>query len=192
MKLARMFRTALLCGILVILAAGSVRAQSDGPPRNVYDERMVKAAFIYNFAKFTDWPQEAFESADSPLRVCVLGTNTLGTAISTIVGKTVKTRPVVASQIPDAKLSAGCHVIFVSKTKRSELPAILDVLHARPLLLISDMPNFARLGGTINLYKRKSRLRFKINLEAAGKAGLRLSSKMLKLGEIVTTQAAGR
>lgn len=190
MKLLRLARSFVLCGILAISAAGPVRAQDDGPA--VYDERLVKAAFIYNFAKFTDWPQDAFESADSPLRICVLGANTLGSAMSTIVGKTVRARPVVASQVPTAGAARGCHVVFVGKSRRADLPAIIETLAERPTLLVSDMKNFARLGGTINLYKRKSRLRFQVNIGAASKAGLRLSSKMLKLGEIVTTQAAGR
>ena len=152
-------------------------------------EYLIKAVFLYNFAKFTTWPTESFPDPQAPLRLCILGEDAFGAAMESIEGKSIKGRPLAVIRIAQVADAVRCHILFISTSEEERLRAILDDLHERPILTISDMPNFARAGGTINLKTVEDRIRFDINVDAANAADLRLSSKLLRLGNIVSTGA---
>ena len=152
-------------------------------------EYLLKAAFLYNFAKFTTWPAEAFPGPQTPLRVCILGEDAFGAAMESIEGKSVKQRPLAVIRITQVSDAERCHILFVGTSEEARLRAILDDLHERPILTISDMPNFARAGGTINLKTVDDQIQFDINVDAANAADLKLSSKLLRLANIVSTGA---
>ncbi len=190
----RRFAAAAIAACTIGLAGGVSETLAgmyshSAPSAQSSREYMIKAAFLYNFAKFTTWPIEAFSDPQTPLRLCIIGEDPFGTAMESIEGKSIKNRPLAVIRIAQVADAERCHTLFVSSSERERLRAILDDLRERPILTISDIPNFARAGGTINLKTVEGRIRFDINVDAANAAGLRLSSKLLRLGNIVSRDA---
>ena len=147
-------------------------------------EYRVKAALLYKFAIFTEWPDKAFAGPAAPLQVCVLGKDPFGAALNTIVGRMVNQRQVVTSQFAGVQGVERCHVVFVSRSEEGRLAEILKHLRNQPVLVVADMQNFARAGGIVTLKLENKKLRFEINVRSAARAGLKLSSRLLMLAEI--------
>ena len=148
-------------------------------------EYLIKAAFLYNFAKFTEWPAGSFPDSAAPLDVCVFGEDPFGGALESIAGKTIRGRRVAVHRVASIEAGAACHLLFISASEATRLAGILDSLRGRPVLTIAEMPGFARSGGIINLKTNADdRIRFEINNGIARRVGLRLSSKLLNLAEI--------
>ncbi len=176
------------------IAAGGVRDARAGPPEERrttsagLPEYTVKAAFVYNFARFTEWPDAAFQDAASPLRLCVLGQDPFDGALNSIAGKTVGDRelrvsyPIWASEVGD------CHILFISESAGSRLTEIVTHLDGSPVLTIGDTPETARSGGIIGLENVENRIRFQVNLDAAQRSGLRLSSRILDLATSIHSE----
>ena len=190
----RRFVFLLIGGSMLAIVTGSAdaRAASDSPSpaaTAASREYLLKAAFLYNFAKFTTWPAKAFPGPQTPLRVCILGEDSFGAAMESIEGKNIKERPVAVIRIAQVSDAERCHILFISTSEEERLRVILDNLPERPILTVSDMPNFARAGGAINLKTVEDQIRFDINVDVANAADLRLSSKLLRLGNIISTGA---
>jgi hypothetical protein len=146
-------------------------------------EYEVKAAFIYHFAKFVSWPGE---SKSDPLIIGVLGNDPFGKIWEEIRRKTVRGRPIVVNLCGnDLGLAKKCQVVFISRVDREKLKIILGQLFEKPVLTIADLPLFAETGGMIGFYSHENKVRFAINLESCKKAGLAVSSNLLKLARIV-------
>jgi YfiR/HmsC-like len=141
----------------------------------------VKAAFLYNFAKFTDWPAGSFAGDLAPLTICVLGDNPFGNAFNSIRSKTIKNRPAAVREIPAVDAVGGCHVLFISASEQPRIEAILTSLGKRNVLTVSDMKQFAASGGMIGFVTVDEKIRFEINARASNRAGLNVSSQILKL-----------
>jgi len=149
-------------------------------------EYLVKAAFLYNFAKFVHWPETAFRSPDEPVLLCILGTSPFGNALKTIEKSEV---------IPERNLSvklcknigevSGCHMLFISSSESENLSSILSAIQTMPMLTVSDSKGFAQRGVMINLVRIDNKMRFEINTEAVNKMPFTLSSNLLKLAIIV-------
>ena len=147
-------------------------------------EARVKAAFLLNFARYVEWPENAFASTNSPIVIGVLGQDRLGRNLDlTVEGKTVEKRPVHVKRGRRVDDLNGCHVVFVCASERDRLRTTLVQLQTKPVLTVSDMDGFATDGGMILLKKKQGMMRFDINREAAEKAGLKISSKLLKLAD---------
>jgi hypothetical protein len=160
---------------------GAALAAAEEPAR----EYRIKAAFIYNFAKFTRWPASSFADGEAPLAFCIYGDDPFGGALDMVAGKTIRGRKVAVRRIAEIAAGDGCHLLFISDSEAERLTAILAALDDRPVLTVADMPNFARAGGIINLKTtRENKLRFEINTGTARRAGLKISSKLLNLAEI--------
>jgi hypothetical protein len=150
------------------------------------DEYRVKAAFLYNFAKFVEWPPQAFLSANTPLVICVLGQNPFGRSLDEAVdGKVVEDRKLVVRQFADIRQVSGCHILFVSSSERKYLRAILGDLKESGVLTVGETEGFTAEGGVITLWLEGDRVRFEINLDAASRQKLRISSRLLSLARIV-------
>ena len=160
--------------------AGSVRPMENS---GAFPEYLIKAAYLYKFALFTDWPESAFADAVAPLRVCVLGKDPFGPTLETIVGRKVGDRQVVTSYYAGVEGAEHCHVLFISRSEKKRLAGILGYLQKRPVLVIADTPNFIQAGGIINLTIVEKKIRFEINARMAERAGLKLSSKLLRMAE---------
>lgn len=163
------------------LGVAQAAAAAEEPTR----EYLIKAAFLYNFAKFTRWPDGSFPDSAASLDICVFGDDPFGAALDTIAGKTIRGRAVAVHRVASVEAGAACHLLFISASEMPRLTAILEALTGRPVLTIADMPDFARAGGIINLKtNEQDKLRFEINAGIAKRAGLRISSKLLSLAEI--------
>jgi len=170
-----------LLGSPIAGLGGVAPATAEEPPR----EYLIKAAFLYNFAKFTHWPDSSFSDAETPLDICVFGEDPFGGALDAIAGKTIRGRTVAVRRVASVEAGAACHLLFISDSELPRLKAILETLTGRPVLTIADMPDFARAGGIISLKtNEQDKLRFEINAGIAKRAGLRISSKLLSLAEI--------
>lgn len=165
-----------------VLWGGVARAAAEEPAR----EHRVKVAFIYNFAKFTRWPAGSFADGEAPLEFCIYGEDPFGGALDAVAGKTIRGRQVAVRRIAAVEAGAGCHLLFIGASEAGRLTGILAVLKDWPVLTVADMPGFSRAGGIINLKTvEEDRLRFEINTGTARRAGLKISSKLLSLAEII-------
>lgn len=150
------------------------------------DEYRVKAAFLYNFAKFVEWPAGEFKGPDDPVTICVLGRGPLGPLLEQAVsGKQIEGHPLVAREITETRDAAVCQILFVAAGEKKRLPAILDQLKAGSVLTVGETQNFATGGGVINFKLEDGKVRLEVNLHAAERAKLRISSKLLSLAKIV-------
>ena len=176
-----------ICLALLALGAPGARFGALAPAAAAETSReyLIKAAFLYNFAKFTEWPAGSFPDSAAPLDVCVFGEDPFGGALESIAGKTIRGRRVAVHRVASIEAGAACHLLFISASEATRLAGILESLRGRPVLTIAEMPGFARSGGIINLKTNPDdRIRFEINIGIARRVGLRLSSKLLKLAEI--------
>ncbi len=176
----RWMKVPLLSVAMAVLFGGSVaRGQTAG-------EYELKAAFLFNFAQFVDWPARAFADASSPLVIGVLGDDPFHGALERATqGETINKRKLLVShyrRIEDAKT---CHILFISKSENGRLTEILSSLRGTNILTVGDAEQLARRGGIIDFTMEGNKVRFEINVEAARRAELKVSSKLLKLGKIV-------
>lgn len=168
-------RLVLLVWLLV--SASGVSAQKVG------DEAVVKAAFLFNFVKFTEWD---VLPAGAPVVLCVVGDNAVMAAVSDAVkGQQVAGRGLDVTRPRDGAAWSSCQMLFIAGAEVGRSSIALDRLRERPVLTVSDGVAFARTGGIIELYREGDRMRFAINPGAAERAGLRISSRLLGLAKII-------
>jgi len=163
---------------------------SAGDDPVVNREYLIKAALLYNFAKFAEWPVDAFDGAGTPLRICILGDDPFGAALDALVGKQVHERPLTIARIRALAETARCHILFVSASETAQLTEILDYVGRRPILTVADFSRFAQAGGIIGLKTVDNHSRIEVNIDAVNRSGLKLSSKLLRLAETVGARAA--
>jgi hypothetical protein len=152
------------------------------------DEYQVKAAYMYNFAKFVDWPVNTFDSQAQPIVFCVLGQTPLSGALEqALAGKVVDHRPLLFRQLTDSKQAGKCQVLFIGSPDRKPLRQILDEVRSFNLLTVGEVEGFTNQGGVIRFVLDAGRVRLEFNLDAADDAKLRISSKLLSLGKTIRT-----
>ncbi|HKX29309.1 MAG TPA: YfiR family protein [Blastocatellia bacterium] len=157
-------------------------------------EYQVKAAFLFNFAKFIEWPPETFTPGNAPLILGVLGDDPFGDIIDqTISGKTVNGRQLVVKRLKWGQNLKECQILFISASERKRLPQICEMLKGASVLTVSEVEKFAQQGGIINLVMEENKVRFDINTNVAEQARLKISSKLLALAKsIIGEHRAGR
>ena len=158
-----------------------------GNAAEISREYLIKSAILYNFAKFASWPATAFSTPGAPLRVCVLGDDPFGAALDTLNGKQVRNRPLATARITDEHDAHQCHILFVSTSETKRLPKLLEYLGQHPILTVADINRFAASGGIIALKEVDNRSRIEVNMDAANQAGVKLSSKLLRLADMTNT-----
>src|ERR1035438_7361041 len=147
-------------------------------------EYEVEAAYLSNFGMFVEWPPRA--TANESFNVCVFGQDPFGAMLDgALKGETIGGAPMAAKRLAGIEESAGCRILFISSSKEAQLPSVLTALGTANVLTVSDMAGFTRRGGMIQFVLDGNRVRFEINLNAAQRAGLGLSSQLLKLATAV-------
>jgi len=150
------------------------------------DEYQVKAAYMYNLAKFVEWPADAFESPSQPIVFCVLGQTPLSRPLeAALAGKVVDQRPLVFRQLTDSKQAGDCKVLFIHLPDKVRLRQILDQVKSLHILTVGESEDFTQEGGIVRFLLDAGRVRLEFNLDAAGDAKLHVSSKLLSLGRTV-------
>jgi len=174
---------ALLC---VLLSVPALHAQNAKPTD--YD---VKAAYLYNFGRFVEWPAQVTTTKSGHFTVCVLGQDPFGPRLdSTLAGETIGGKSIVAKRISSPQESDDCQILFLSPAESGRAKKIFAELDKRAVLTVSDMPEFAQLGGMIQFVLEGKRVRFEVNLAATQRAGLTLSSELLKVATTVRKNSA--
>lgn len=148
-------------------------------------EYQIKAAFLHKFANFVDWPDEAFANDKSSFTICILGTDPFGAALDSISGKTVKEKKVVIKRLRTVQELEPCAILFVSSSERSRLSEVLQAVQGQHVLTVGEMDRFAQSGGAIRFKLVNNKVRFDINVDAAQRAGLKISSKLLSVSDVV-------
>jgi hypothetical protein len=172
-------RLALLTGLLAVPAL----AQSSPTPS---PEHVVKAAFLYNFTRFVEWPAAPVDCTTAPLNIAVLGQDPFGPALDrTVAGRRVGSQPIRVQRLRRAAEIEPCTLLFVTAAESERLAEVLGALRGRPVLVVGESPGFARRGGAIGFHVDGKRVRFETNRQAAAAAGLTLSSRLLALASAV-------
>jgi hypothetical protein len=162
-------------------AASSVDGEQPKPT-----ESQVQVAYLYNFAKFVQWPPNAAESQSGSFNICVFGQDPFGSILNaTLAGETIRGKGVVAKRIMDAHEGVNCQILFISSSEDTRLKKILEALNKAAVLTVSDMPQFSQRGGMIQFVLEGNRVRFEVDLTATQNAGLSLSSELLKVAAAV-------
>ena len=188
-RIARMVAVAGTCAMVLFGLGIGAAAGAEKAPSSGYSEYQVKAAFLYNFAKFTKWPSGTYADASAPLVVCVLGKDAFGKALDSLAGKRINGRPVAVSRFARAKEAVQCQVVFISESEEDRIPEIVGYLAGRPVLTVCNAPSCTRFRGTIHLKAVAQKIRFAIDIDCARAAGLKLNSKFLALAEKFAREA---
>lgn len=177
-----MFACLRHCAALIALL-GLVSPAARAAPA-IAEENALKAAFIYNFAKFSEWPEEQWNRA-ARLRICVIGNGTdLTEAVAALESKPpVRGKTVDVRLLARADESSQCHILVI--TGRISVLPVIQSLGSAPVLTVGEADGFASAGGVIGLYMEGDRVRFEANPDAAQRAGLKLSSQILRLARLV-------
>jgi hypothetical protein len=153
------------------------------------DEYKIKAVFLYNFAQFVEWPDKAFSSGEPGLVIGVLGDDPFGPYLDeTVRGEKVNEKPLIINRYQKVSDIGTCHILFVSQSTKEKQEEIVSQLKGKTVLTVSDAPNFTRRGGMIRFVNEENKIKIRINLEAAKAEGLIISSKLLRIAEIVKSQ----
>jgi hypothetical protein len=166
---------AALCGAAALLVSGAARADSLEYP--------IKAAFLYKFGSYVEWPSGAFAAPSAPLILCVTGRDPFGAVLDqTVSGRTVGTHPVVIRRMPTASRGAGCHIAFLGGSAEQPVAESARAFAGAPVLTVTEG---AETPGAIRLMVKDNRVRFEIDQRAAQLAGVAISSKLLNLAVAV-------
>ena len=148
-------------------------------------EYQVKAAFLYNFAKFVEWPDKASPKRSHTIIIGVLGESSTSEALEPFMDRQVKSYKTVVKHFKKPRDLTFCHILFISASEEPRLEGILKTLRGSNILTVGEVKGFSQLGGIINFIIVENKVRFEINVKAAEEAGLNMSSKLLKLARIV-------
>jgi hypothetical protein len=170
----------LIC-LVVLSPCGPARA--DPGPREA-SEYQLKAAFLLNFGRFTEWPP-AGEST-GPINLCVVGRDPFGTDLDQIVSnQSIHGRPIKIVRVSSGAPPSNCQILFVGPVDKQKVGELLSDVRQSPTLTVSDIPGFTNNGGMIQFLVEGQHIQFLINLQAASQAGLKISSKLLKIAKLV-------
>lgn len=173
----------LLVAAACVLAFGALESRAATPTAK---EHEVKAAFLLNFAQYVEWPPAAFPPPAAPIIIGILGDDPFGNVLDqTVRDETVKNRPIAIHRSRQVEHLKHCHLIFISKSERGRLAHIFASLAGRHCLTVGETDRFAHNGGIINFRLQGANVRFEVNLDAARRSGLTISSKLLRLAIII-------
>lgn len=171
-------RVGVVFSAAVVIAGLTVPASA----QQSVDEAALKAAFVFNFIKFVDWPDGAFGSPDAPISVCrwSQASRLPGLDGKTAKGRAIRVQPWAAQDKVD-----GCHVVYVDGRSQKQAALVVDRTAGRAILSVGDFGEFAHRGGLISLTRVGDRLSFSINVDAMRRSNLKVSSQLLNLAKIV-------
>lgn len=179
-----------------VLAALALSACAISPPHAAAQlelesvaEYQVKAAFLFSFAKFVDWPDSSFADAQAPIVIGVLGDNPFGDDLDRLVaGQTVKNRSIRIGKHRFGDDLRACHILFISESEHTRVPQVLASLQGASVLTVSDIDGFAKGGGVMQFILEEDRVHFVVNLDSATRAKLKINSKLLALAQVIGTK----
>ena len=174
---------------VLVLAIGLVFAAHSTHAQERSREYQLKAIFLYNFTQFVEWPATAFQEKNSPLVIGILGKDPFGDYLDeTVKNEKIGDHPLVVSRFDNVEDITVCHILFVNVEEKSAVRSALHKLAGHAILTVGDTDYFIREGGMVRFVPDNNKIRMQINLEAARETGLLISSKLLRLAEIVSSK----
>jgi hypothetical protein len=171
--------------IMVWLIACSQNVQAQAPTR----EYQLKAVFLYNFTQFVNWPDNAFENDQSPLVIGVMGENPFGNyLVQTVAGEKINGRPMIVQHFKNDEEIKSCHILFINIREAGTVEQVLTAVQGKNILTVSDHADFIKQGGMIQ-FVTSNKIKLRVNMDACKKTGIVLSSKLLRLAEIIKNPA---
>jgi hypothetical protein len=183
MILMRCRKAVAAAGLLAVLltAGNSAIGQENG-----FSENHVKALFLYNFAKYVQWPDEVFSNPGAPITIGIVGDDNFGRNLRDVVqGRTINGRGFAIKHLLATDDPAGCQILFISNSESSHIAQILTNAAAKPVLTVGEDKAFSEDGGIIDFVLKNGNVRLEINLDSADKAGLKISSRLLSVADSV-------
>lgn len=176
---------------LVLLCAAALAGWSAGAAEDATSlEQRVKAAFLYQFASYVEWPAQSFAQPDTPVTIAVMGAEPLAAELKQLAaGRTVGGRKVEVRQARPGEPLAGIHILFVGGAENARLAQIVQTAKPRPMLIVTEAEGALKQGSMINFIIVERRVRFEVALDSVEKNGLRLSSRLLAVAQQVKTGA---
>ena len=179
---ARTARSWALPLAVLLLAGPGLAAQAARA-----SEYQLKAVFLFNFAQFVDWPADAFPDADTPVVIGILGDDPFeGLLDQTVRDERLRGRPFQVRRYQSVDEIKTCHILFIRRPDGARLEETLARLKNRPILTVSDVDGFAERGGMIRFVTDRNRIRLQVNPESVDAAHLTISSKLLRVAEVIT------
>lgn len=183
-------RTLLVSVTLFLLLVWLMAFPAYGANDGTDIEQRVKAAFLYKFASYVDWPAIAFPKADTPFTIAVTGSETIAAELVQLVaGRTAQGRSITVKRIAPGDPLGGVHILFVGRSESERLAQWVQEAKAHSILMVTDMHGSLGQGSAINFVQADRRVRFEISLDAAEKSSLRMSSRLLSVAQRVYTGA---
>ena len=165
----------------ILFGVSGLSAQKSKP-----QEYEVKATYLYNFARFVEWPLSSAAAKSNSFAICVLGQDPFGPALDAIVaGESIDGKAVLAKRVSKPQDAVSCRVLYISSSEDSRLKEVLAALDKSGVLTVSDIPQFSQRGGMIEFTLEGNTVRFEVNLAVAENTGLTLSSELLKVAVTV-------
>lgn len=153
---------------------------------NYAQEYQVKAVFLYNFTHFIDWPKEAFESQYTPFVIGIIGNDPFGPFIeTTIEGERIGSHVIRSQRFRSISEIKDCHILYIASKDPDEIKNILEMVEGKNILTVGDTPNFTRWGGMIRFFTEQGKIRLQINNTVAKAEGLKISSKLLRVAQVI-------
>lgn len=151
----------------------------------------IKAAYLFHFARYVEWPPSVFGDAAAPYRIGVLGEDPFGDTLDRLLkGKQVNQRPFEIRRSGKVEDLKTCHILFISTSEKDRLREILGSISPLPVLTVSDMEGFAKSGGIVRFYSQESTVRIEINTDGIAKARLKASAKLLQIARLVRQEGS--
>ena len=180
----------MLLAMLWVAAAVHPPAQAQTETPSEYD---VKAAFLYNFVKFVQFPPSSTPPAGTAIELCIYGDDPFGSALDKVIaGKSIDGHSLATRRVANASELKSCQVIFIAARDKSRVAELLESARGSSALLVGETAKFAEMGGHIQFTRDGSKVRFAINPDAAARSGLEISSKLLALASIVHDKPGAR
>lgn len=185
MKLSLKIRSNIRSFIALLSLAGSITLTAQTPSQ----EHQIKAIFLFNFTQFVEWPVNSFPNPETPLVIGILGKNPFGSYLKeTVSNEKVNSHPLVVQYYASTEEIKNCHVLFVNLDGTGKQEQAIASIKGKSILTVSDGNSFLKQGGIIRFFTKNNKIQLQINPEAAKAADLTISSKLLRLAEIVVPE----
>jgi hypothetical protein len=177
-------------GIVPLLVIFLLLSRGNCSVPQTLSEYQIKAGYLFNFTRFVEWPEKAFATTTSPIMICIVGNTPLTNTLSdTVVGKVVNGRAVSIKPVKATDELRGCNLVFVSAAQVGGIERILRRAKDMSVLSVGEAPNFAQSGGMINFFVQDNKVKLELNLDAAARANLKISAKLIAVSRLVSTRS---
>ena len=182
----RMDRPLKALGVLLALFGLLTGTRYVSAGETALREYQVKALFLFNFAKYVEWPPVCFEQTNTPIRIGIIGESNFGDDLNkAVAGKRIGGREITVRQMEKDGDLGHCHILFISSSEKKRLGEILSRVSSMPILTVGESEQFTQQGGIINFIKKEGKVRLEIDCDAARRTKLQLSSKLLSVADVV-------